>query len=63
MRTCIGYGVLEKYDVVGWTRDQRRVCGARGRRDSLSLWHASFRVSYVRALHCILKLHDGCIGS
>jgi hypothetical protein len=33
MRTCIGCGVLEKYDVVGWMRDQRRVCGARGRRD------------------------------
>jgi hypothetical protein len=37
MRTCIDCGVLEKYDVVGWMRDQRRVCGARGRRDGLSL--------------------------
>ena len=61
---CIGCDVLEKdEDVVGRTRDQRRVCGAGGRRDGLSLWHASFRVSYGRALHCILKLHDGCIGS
>jgi hypothetical protein len=34
----IGYDVLEKYeDVVGRTRDQRRVCGAVGRRDSVSL--------------------------
>jgi hypothetical protein len=35
---CIGYDVLEEYeDVVRWTRDQRRVCGATGRRDGLSL--------------------------
>jgi hypothetical protein len=55
---CVGCDVLEKYeDVVGQTRDQRRVCGAVGRRNGLSLWHASFCVSYGRALHCILKLH------
>jgi hypothetical protein len=31
MRICIGCDVLEKYeDVVGRTRDQRRVCGAGG---------------------------------
>jgi hypothetical protein len=23
----------------------------------------AFAFSYSRALHCILKLHDGCIGS
>ena len=49
--------------VVDRTSDQRRVCGAKGRRDGLSLWHRSVRVSYGRALHCISKLHDGCIGS
>jgi hypothetical protein len=48
--------VLEKdEDVVGRTRDQRRVCGARGRRDGLSLWRVSVRVSYERASHCASK--------
>jgi hypothetical protein len=60
----IGCDVLKKdEDVLGRTRDQRRVCGAGGRRDDLSLWHVSVRVSYDRALHCASKLHDGCIGS
>jgi hypothetical protein len=64
MRIYIGCDVLEKDEyVLDRTRNQRRACGAGGRRDGLSLWHASFRVSYGRALHCILKLHDGCIGS
>jgi hypothetical protein len=35
-------------DVVGRTRDQRRVCGAVGRRSDLSAWHGSFRISYGR---------------
>jgi hypothetical protein len=34
MRICIGCDMLEKdKDVVGRTRDQRRVCGAVERRD------------------------------
>jgi hypothetical protein len=57
MRICISYDVLEKdEDMIGRTRDQRRVCGAVGRRDGLSLWHASFHVSYGRALHFTLKV-------
>ena len=47
----------------GRTRAQQRVCGAGGRRDGLSLWHGSVRVSYSRLLHCISKLHDSCVGS
>jgi hypothetical protein len=63
MRICIGCGVLEKdEDVVGRTRDPRRGCRAVGWRDSLSLWHASFRVGYRDVLYCVSKLHHGCIG-
>jgi hypothetical protein len=54
MRICIRCDVLEKdEDVVGWTRDQRRVCGGVGQREGVSLWHANVRVSYNRALYCV----------
>jgi hypothetical protein len=56
MRICIRCDVLEKNDnVVGRTRDQRRVCGGVGQCEGLSLWHANVRVSYNRALHCVSK--------
>jgi hypothetical protein len=56
MSRCIGCDVLEKdEDVVGRTRDQRRVCGGAGQREGVSLWHASVRISYNRALHCVSK--------
>jgi hypothetical protein len=56
MRICIRCDVLEKDDnVVGRTRDQRRVCGGVGQCKGLSLWHANVRVSYNRALHCVSK--------
>jgi hypothetical protein len=59
---CIGCDVLEKdEDVMGRTKDQRRVCGAGGRRDGVSLWHGSVRVSYARTVHCVSKLHDSYI--
>jgi hypothetical protein len=45
----------EHEDAVGWTRDQRRVCGAGKRRDGVSLWHRSFRISCSRASRCVLK--------
>jgi hypothetical protein len=53
----------EHENVVGRTRAQPRVCGARGRRDGVSLWHGSVRVSYGRVEHCVLKLHGNCVGS
>jgi hypothetical protein len=61
---CIGCNVLKEYeDVVGRTRDQRRVCGAGGRRDGLSLWHGSVRARYGRLLHYVSKWHNVYIGS
>jgi hypothetical protein len=45
----------EYEDAVGWTRDQRPVCGAVKRRGGVSLWHRSFRVSSSCALRCVLK--------
>jgi hypothetical protein len=52
--SCLRYD-REHEDAVGWTRDQRRVCGAVKRRDGVSLWHGSFRVSYRCASRCVLK--------
>jgi hypothetical protein len=57
---CISSDMFEEYaDTVGWTRDERQVCGAVGRYDSLSLRDRYFHVSYNFLLHCILKLRDG----
>lgn len=42
------------------TRDERRVCGAVGRRDRLSLWDRYFRVSYDCLLRCVSKFGYGC---
>jgi hypothetical protein len=56
MRICIRCDVLEKDDdVVGRTRDQRRVYGGAGQYEGLSLWHANLRVSYNRAFHSVSK--------
>lgn len=51
--------------MVGWTEEQRRVCGAGAgaRRNGLSLWHISSCVDYNCVLHCAVARHGGCTGS
>jgi hypothetical protein len=47
----------EDEDVVGRTRDQRRACGAIGRRDGLSLCvHVSIIVRYTAPRSCTMAV-------
>jgi hypothetical protein len=65
--TCIGCGVLKKYeDAVGWTRGQRRVCGAVGRRDiylyGMEAFALGMVVHYITSRSCTTTLSEADCG-
>jgi hypothetical protein len=52
MHICIRCDVLEKdEDVVGRTRDQRRVCGGAGQRECLSLTYSMQAFALAIVVH------------
>jgi hypothetical protein len=54
---CVSVAMRSKRheDAEGGTRDERRVCGAVGRRDGSSLLDRCFRASYAFPLNCVSK--------
>jgi hypothetical protein len=72
LSVCIGCDVLEKdEDVVGQTRDQRRACGARGRRDRVSLqaFALAIVVHHTLSESCMIavseadrEINTNCVG-
>jgi len=52
MRTCIGCGVLEKYDVVGWMRNQWRVYGLEGGAMIYQYLYSMRAFSLAMVVHC-----------